>query len=233
MNALVIAPHMDDEVLGCGGTIARHVDQGDLVTVCVIANGAYGHHYDPEAIAEEKRAAQNARKTLGYQRLVFLDLSDERLDLCLQDIIIPLELVYDDVSPDVVYLNHIGDLNQDHRAVAQAAMVVVRPHSGKRPRTVVAYEVPSSTDQVFPMWQNVYQPNFYVDVTDYLEKKLAALRCYERESRIFPHPRSPEGIELNARKRGTEIGLEAAEAFVMLRDEWRKSERWRHSRELS
>jgi LmbE family N-acetylglucosaminyl deacetylase len=82
---------MDDEAFGCGGTIARHVEQGDSVTVCVVANRAYGHIYEPEAMAEEKRAAENARQVLGYERLVFLDLPDERLDSCLQDIIVPLE----------------------------------------------------------------------------------------------------------------------------------------------
>lgn len=220
MNVFVIAPHMDDEVLGCGGTIARHVTNGDRVTVCVVANRAYGHKYDKEIIAEEKQAAEAAKKVLGYEQLYFLDLPDERLDSSIQDIIIPLEELFNAAEAEVAYTCHGGDLNQDHRAVFQASMVVLRPHSAVKPRRVLSYEVPSSTDQVFPIVSMAYQPNFYVDISGQLPKKIDALRCYERETRQFPHPRSLEGMEVYAKKRGTEAGLKAAEAFVILRDEW-------------
>ena len=218
MKVLVIAPHMDDEVLGVGATIARHVDAGDLVTVCVVANRAYGHRYDEALIAEELDAAHRAKSILGYQELHFLNLPDERLDGMLQDIIIPLEGVYDDTKPDVVYVNHHGDNNQDHQAVFRAATVVCRPYGGSQLKSLYAYEVPSSTDQAPPLVANVFLPNRFVDISNYLERKLSAMRCYERELRCFPHPRSIEGITVYARKRGSEAGMQAAEAFMVLRE---------------
>lgn len=220
MNILVIAPHMDDEVIGCGGTIARHVELADDVTVCVVANRAYDHVYEEVKIAHEKAATREARDVLGYQGLEFLDLPDERLDASLQDIIVPLEEVYRRVAPEVVYVCHRGDLNQDHRAVFFAAMVVVRPQSGRKPRVVLSYEVPSSTDQAFPLAEFAFQPNYYVDISEHLQTKVTALACYDRESRQYPNPRSSDGLRVCAQKRGTEVGLDAAEAFVILRSEW-------------
>lgn len=214
----MIAPHLDDEVLGVGGTIARHVDDGDLVSVCFVANRAYGHVYDEALIAEELDSAQRAQQILGYQELRFLDLPDERLDGLLQDIIIPLEEVYGQTKPDLVYVNHRGDNNQDHQAVFRAASIVCRAHGGGHLKTLCTYEVPSSTDQSPPFAENAFLPNRYVDISSYLETKLSALSCYRREIREFPHPRSLEGLTVYAKKRGSEAGLEAAEAFMLLRE---------------
>jgi LmbE family N-acetylglucosaminyl deacetylase len=220
MNIFVIAPHMDDETLGMGGTIAKHVAHGDRVTVCVVANRAYDHRYDPEAIRREEAAVEKARETLGYARVALLGLPDEQLDRGVIDIIVPLEAVYAEVQPEVVYVCHRGDNNQDHQAVFRAAMVVCRPIAKPRVRRLLCYEVPSSTDQSPPLPEFQFMPNFYVDIGGYLAKKMAALRCYEKEIRVFPHPRSPEGVEAVARKRGIESGFEAAEAFMVLRDSW-------------
>ena len=218
MNVLVIAPHMDDEVLGVGGTICRHVDAGDSVRVCVVANRAYGHRYDEELIAEERDAACRAKAVLGYETIEFLGLPDERLDAVIQDIIIPLEGLYQRIQPQVVYVNHRGDNNQDHQAVFRAAMVVCRPYGGADLQGLYSYEVPSSTDQSPPLLESAFLPSRYVDISTYLDRKLSALRCYERELRAFPNPRSIEGVTSYARKRGSEVGMEAAEAFMVLRE---------------
>lgn len=218
MKVFVIAPHMDDEVLGVGGTICRHIEMGDEVFVCIVANRAYGHKYDDVAIAEEKSNAKDAKRVLGYKEVRFLDLPDERLDGVLQDIIIPLEDAYNDVAPDVAYVCHRGDNNQDHRAVFQAAMVACRPHGAGNLKALYSYEVPSSTDQAPPVPEQAFIPNRYVDISSYLSRKVEALRCYERELRPFPHPRSEEGVVTYAKKRGSEVGMMAAESFLILRE---------------
>ncbi|MBI3693970.1 MAG: PIG-L family deacetylase [Acidobacteria bacterium] len=215
---MVVAPHMDDEVLG--GTIARRVSEGDEVYVCFIANRVYDHQYDEQRHRFEMQCAQQARRVLGYQHAEFLGLPDERLDACVQQVLVPLENYLRAIQPEVVYLNHRGDNHQDHRAVFAAAMVALRPAANPGVRTVACYETLSSTDQAPPAPETAFLPNCYVNVAPYLEKKLAALRCYQTEVRQFPHPRSEEAVTILAKRRGCESGFPAAEAFLILRDRW-------------
>jgi N-acetylglucosamine malate deacetylase 1 len=221
MKVFVVAAHMDDEILGTGGTIAKHVQAGDVVTVCIVCKRAYNHQFDPKILEEEKAAARRAAKVLGYQDIRFLDLRDELLDQRLLDIIVPLEECVLKVMPSVVYTHHRGDSNQDHRAVFQASMIACRALSQHKVTRVLAYEVSSSTEQAPPFPEYAFQPNFYVNINDFLERKSEALKAYTRELREFPHPRSTKGIEVLAQKRGMEVGFPAAEAFVIVRDEWR------------
>ena len=220
MKVLIVAPHMDDEVLGCGGTIIRHVDSGDHVTVCIVANRAYNHKYEPNLIEQEKECCKKAKEILSYQNLIFLDLPDEQLDQSQISIIIPLEETMAECKPDIVYIPHRGDLNQDHRAVFEAVRVACRPNGKHGVATLRAFEVPSSTDQVSATNEWPFLPNYYVNVKDTLEAKIEAMACYFIESKPFPHPRSPEGLRVYAKKRGMEVGMEAAEAFIVLRDGW-------------
>lgn len=220
MNVLVISAHMDDEILGMGGTIAKHVKAGDSVSVCIACKRAYNHQFDPKVVEEEKAAARRAAKVLGYQDTHFLDLRDEMLDERLLDIIVPLEEVVLKVRPDVVYTHHRGDSNQDHRAVFQASMIACRALSQHKVPRLLSYEVPSSTEQAPPFPEYAFQPNFYVNISEFLDRKIEAMKAYARELREFPHPRSAKGIEIFAQKRGMEVGFQAAEAFMMIRDEW-------------
>ena len=220
MKVLVIAPHMDDEVLGCGATIARHIEQKDEVSVCFIAHRVYHHKYDEEKNRFEMECARNAQKILGYTGVKFLGLNDERLDLCLQDILIPLEEYVSTVNPEVVYLNHKGDNNQDHRAVFQASMVALRPSANPGIKKIYCYEVSSSTEQAPPVLEQIFFPNYYVNIEKYFKLKLDATRCYRTETRDFPHPRSTEALEILAKKRGIDIGFRMAEAFMVLREKW-------------
>ncbi len=220
MKILVIAPHMDDEVLGVGGTIARHVRSGDEVRVCCIANRVYDHRFNKRKNHFEKQCALRAQKILGYERLIFAGLPDERLDACLQDIIIPIEKCIKEFGPHTVYVNHSGDNNQDHRAVFQAAMVALRPAANPGIHQVYSYETPSSTDQSPPLPSLAFQPNYYVNIATSLATKISALKAYASEMRTFPHPRSELGLQTLAKKRGMESGFLAAEAFIQLRRKW-------------
>jgi LmbE family N-acetylglucosaminyl deacetylase len=220
MRVLVVAPHMDDEVLGCGGTIARHVAGGDDVQVCIVAHRVYGHQFDEAKNRFEVACTHAAREILGYRETVFLDLPDERLDSSLREILIPLEDRLAQFDPETVYIPHRGDINQDHRAVFQAAMIALRPHASPGVRRILSYEVPSSTDQAPPFPEYAFLPACYVNIGAFLERKIEAFRCYRTEGRPYPHPRSEEGLLTVARKRGTESGFPAAEAFVVVRDNW-------------
>ena len=213
----MIAPHMDDEVLGVGGTICRHIEKKDLVRVCFVCNRAYGHKYVKKFIKTEKENALEAKNILGYQEHAFLDMNDERLDAGLIEAIISIEKAVKGFKPNIAYIPHRGDNNQDHRAVFEASMVALRSFSSPYVREIHAYECPSSTEQSSPSRENIFVPNRYSDITQFMHKKKEALNCYQREKREFPHPRSIRAIEAWAMKRGAEAYLKYAESFEVVR----------------
>lgn len=220
MKILVISPHMDDEILGMGGAIARHVANGDEVCVVIAAHRIYDRKFDEQANDLEKLSTLKAKEVLGYHELHFLNLPDERLDSCIQEILIPMEDVFMDFKPDVMYAPFYGDNHQDHRAVFDAVRVIARPSGSFKVKKFLLYETPSSTEQSPPLLHQTFIPNYYVNIEPFIDKKIDALHCYEKEKRTFPHPRSEEGLRVLARKRGMEAGFSYAEAFMILRDEW-------------
>lgn len=219
-KVLFISPHMDDEVLGCGGTIVKHTKNKDDLFVCFIAHRVYAHQFDKEKNEIEKQCADKAKKVLGYKESFFLGLDDERLDVCIQDILIPLENVIVKIKPEIIYCPFSGDNNQDHRAVFNATRIAARPCAASFVKRLFMYEVPSSTEQSPPLHENIFLPNYYVNITNTIDRKIEALKCYETEKRIFPHPRSEEALKILAKKRGIEIGFEYAEVFMSLREKW-------------
>lgn len=220
MKVLVVAPHMDDETFGMGGTIARHVAARDEVHVCIVCKRAYDHKFTPELVERERSAAMQAIALLGCGSPTFLDLRDELLDERLLDVIVPLEDCVGRIRPEVVYTVHRGDTNQDHRAVFDASVVACRSVAKHRVRRFLCYEVLSSTEQAPPFPERAFLPNLFVDIAPFVDLKVDAARAYETELRQSPHPRSPEGIRTLARYRGMQVGLNAAEAFVVVRDVW-------------
>ncbi|MDD5108766.1 MAG: PIG-L family deacetylase [Candidatus Omnitrophica bacterium] len=219
-KVLIIAAHMDDEVLGCGGIICKHKAAGDKVTVIFVAHRIYNHCFNKEENGVEEKHALKAKKALGYDNVVFLGLNDERLDACLQDLIIPMEKHVKAIKPDIVYLPFRQDNNQDHRAVFDAARVALRPAVTPFIKEINMYEVSSSTEQSPPLIETAFLPNFYVNISHFINKKIKGLACYETESRLYPHPRSEKALKALAQKRGTEIGYDYAEAFVSIRRKW-------------
>lgn len=217
---LVIAPHMDDEVLGCAGTICKHCQKGDKVSVVFVAHRAYGHKFDAQKNAAERACALAAQKAIGYDKAYFLGLADEQLDGSVQKIIIALEPIVQKMRPEMVYLSFRCDNNQDHRAVFDACRVVLRPQATPYIKDIRMYEVPSSTEQSPPLPENAFLPNYYADITDFIDRKIAAMGCYKTELRRYPHPRSVRALRVLAQKRGIEMGFRYAEAFMSIRQVW-------------
>lgn len=219
---LVAAAHPDDEILGCGGTLARHAAEGDAVHVLIVAEGATSRdaRRDPNGRQPElvalRAAATRAAAAIGAGTPHMLGLPDNRLDtLPLLDVTKPIEAVVEAVKPEIVYTHHAGDLNVDHRIVHQAVVTACRPLPGAPVRSIYAFETASSTE-----WQSggeVFQPQRWVDIEPFLDRKLWALQAYEAEMRPFPHARSVEAIEALARMRGAAAGMQAAESFVVVR----------------
>lgn len=217
-TVLVVAAHSDDEALGCGGTIARHVAEGDSVYAVFIADGVSSRvGANDDELGIRNQAAESARQILGITRNYFLGLPDNRLDsLPLIDVIQPLERIISEVEPQIIYTHHHGDLNVDHRVTHQAVMTACRPTPGSSVKEIYTFQVLSSTEWNTP-GISTFAANSIVDITNYLSVKEAALQAYAVEMRPYPHSRSIENVMALARYTGATNGLMAAEAFVQIR----------------
>lgn len=222
---LAVVAHPDDEVLGCGGTLAAWSRAGAQTHVLCLADGETARYQDrsaPEAIARiaaRHDAARKAASILGLNSIRFLDLPDNRLDrVDLLDVIRPIEAVIREVAPDTVYTHHGGDLNLDHRVAHQAVTTACRPLPGFPVRRIYTFETPSSTEWSSEAHGPAFRPNLFVDIGDTLEYKMASLAAYDNEMLPFPHPRSVEGVSVLARQRGACVGLPSAEAFMLVRE---------------
>ena len=217
-RVLVLAAHPDDELLGLGATVARHVEAGDDVTTVIVSEGATSR-YANGADRTLRDAAHAAAQVLGVRDLRFLGLPDQRLDtLPLLDVTRPIEKICAELRPDVVYTHHWGDLNRDHRVVAEAAMVACRPVGDAFPRRLLCFETPSSTEWSSPDPSLQFVPTVFVDATATIDKKLRAMACYASEVRPAPHPRALESLRARAQYWGQIVGKSYAEAFVLVRE---------------
>lgn len=222
MRVLVVAPHADDETLGVGGTIARHVERGDSVTVLVMTgSGEEPHPIFPNDSWDEVRAeAKEAAQVLGVERLVFRDvpavLVPETPTWKLNSI---ASEAMQEWRPDRLYVPFPYDMHRDHREVFHSFSVAWRASKvgGYTPAEVFAYEVPSETHWNPPYLEPGFLPHCWVDISRTLDRKIQALSCYQSQIPAWPHARSLEALTHLARWRGSQVGWEAAEAFVLIR----------------
>lgn len=223
MTILVLAAHPDDEVLGCGGTIARLAREGHDVYIAILGEGITSRYPEREKADRHlvewlRQRSRQVAELLGAKGLLAYNLPDNRFDTVpLLDVVKLVEGVVERVEPHVVFTHHDGDLNVDHAIVHRAAVVATRPIAGLTVRDLYAFEVPSSTEWSFGSGGSTFMPNVFFDVSETLEAKLAAMALYESEVRPFPFPRSPEALRAIAHRWGSVAGLEAAEAFRLLR----------------
>lgn len=211
-RVLVIAAHPDDELLGCGGTVALHTDLGDTVTSVIACEGE-SHRYGPGGVGQETHV-RLAATDLGVEDVRLLRFPDQRLDtLALTELITPLEAVVTEVRPHVVYCQFGGDINVDHQVLFKATQVATRPTAGSI-EAIYAFDTASSTEWAYP---RSFVPDTWVDISATLSRKLQAMARYESEIRDYPHPRSLEALENRAKAWGNANCLSAAEVFMTIR----------------
>ena len=225
--ALIMAAHPDDEVLGCGATMARLALENREVHVVFAATGIAGRYENPEQhageisqkVAELKNHAARACNILGVCSHTFLDYPDNRLDtVALMDLAHALKKAVLNVKPSVVFTHHFGDYNWDHGRVSEAALMACRANPGEfYPKDLYAYEVLSSTERAPAEPNRVFAPNVFVEVSAFMKTKLEALECYVSEKCEYPHPRSNKAVMQLAGVRGSQAGIHAAEAFRLIR----------------
>lgn len=224
MNVLVVAAHPDDEILGVGGTVVRHVENGDIVHSLILGEGQTSRFMERQDAGAQllnslKEDARMAADVLGVELVDFADLPDNRFDsVDLLDICKIVEGAIDVFKPHVIYTHHWNDLNIDHRRTSQAVMTATRPIGACPVRAVYAFETVSSTEWNFSGREAAFSPNYFVPLSaQQLDKKLRAVSEYRTEMKIFPHPRSTDMLKYLAKRWGAVIGAEHAEAFETIR----------------
>lgn len=224
-TVLIVAAHPDDEVLGCGATIAK-LSETEIVHVMLLGEGAASRQEGRDAALEVeierlRDSARSATSSLGVESVRFADLPDNRFDsLPLLDIVRTVERAVEELQPKTIYTHHPGDLNIDHQLTFRAVLTATRPTNGCPVQELYTFEIPSSSEWSFHQVGPAFRPNVFVDVAETIERKLLALEYYESETRPSPHPRSPEVLRANARKWGATAGLDWAEAFELVRAVW-------------
>jgi LmbE family N-acetylglucosaminyl deacetylase len=225
MNAekrlLIVAAHPDDEILGCGGTVARLVDEGYQAYSMVLGEGITSRDNKrdqerrAEAIKQLKKQVYRAGKIVGIKEAVAHDFPDNRFDtLPFLDIVKVIEKFKNRVRPDLIFTHFEKDLNIDHRITYQAVVTATRPLPGEPVRAIYSFEILSSTEWNCPL---SFSPDAFFDIEKGINRKIQAMREYKSELRDFPHPRSLKGIKLNAEYWGMLMGLKYAEAFKLVR----------------
>lgn len=221
-KVLVVAAHPDDEILGCGATIIKHIAQGDIVHTLIMAEGLTSRDLirDSEMrageLSELHSTAKRVSKFLGVSKLVIHSFPDNRMDgVNLLDVVKKIESEVDEYKPDIVYTHHAGDVNIDHKVTHDAVITACRSLPGNSVRDILFFETVSSTEWQIMTADKIFKPNVYVDVTEFMGKKRQALELYASEMRDYPHPRSYKGIELLAQYRGLTVGVHYAEAYML------------------
>ena len=222
-NILVVAAHPDDEILGLGATIKRLTNEGCTANVLILGEGLTSRKDNRSETQKDdlnklKSQSVAAAKTVGYSNVEFSDLPDNRFDsIDLLDVIKIVQRYVEKYQPDTIFTHHFGDLNIDHRITFEAVITACRPVNNNCVDNIVCFETPSSTEWNFKYGDSSFRPNLFYDVDKTLEFKLRAMECYLTESTEYPHPRSSEALSVIAKRWGTVVGVNAAEAFEIIR----------------
>ena len=222
-TVLVVAAHPDDEILGVGGTVRKHVVNGDRVYALILGEGQTSRWADrglaDMAIVDELHCdSQEAAKIIGFTNVYFEKIPDNRFDsIDLLDVVKTVEKHVVRLQPDIIYTHHSGDLNIDHRITYKAVLTATRPIGQYRVKEIYGFETVSSTEWQFGSRDNAFVPQRYVDIEDTFSTKINAMMEYKSELCEYPHPRSIEMLDVLSKMRGATVGLERAEAFEVIR----------------
>ena len=220
-HVLVIAAHPDDEVLGCGGTVARLVRDGVRCDCLILGEGLSARDGERD-IEDELRLAlsvgrKKAAEILGFQENIWLDFPDNQFDTVpLLDIVRKIEKTISDLMPDTIFTHSAADVNKDHNLVNKAVITATRPMTDCSVRSLYAFEIPSSTEWGFGH-AGIFNPDVFFNIEDTIDNKVQAMHAYVSEVRSFPHPRSATLLRALSQVRGSAAGFLHAEAFETIR----------------
>jgi len=217
-NILVVASHPDDEVLGCGGTLYNLKKRGAKISALFLSDGESSRKHSKinKLIKDRKKQAVQAGKILGIKKMIFGNFPDNSMDtIPILKIIQFIEKQIKKIKPDTIFTHFESDLNVDHQITSKSVITACRPIKNLSVKSILFFEILSSSEWNISIKNKSFIPNYFVDIKKSLKFKLKALKCYKREMRKWPHPRSLEGVKLLSKTRGSSVGLSNAEAFIL------------------
>ena len=220
MNSLIVGPHPDDELLGCGGTLLKRVAQGGTVGWILMTAMSIEKGWNKQQVETRDVEIEQVRQGLGISvdHLFKLNLPATELDqFSKSSLITSMAEVFKKFEPNEIFLPHPGDIHSDHRITFDIASACTKWFRFPSIKRVMTYETLSETDFGFDQVTSSFNPNLFVDITDYLDKKIDLLSLYKSEVKAHPFPRSLAAVRAQAVLRGAQRGVNAAEAFALLR----------------
>ncbi len=212
----IIGPHADDETLGCGGAILRHKKNGDKVYWICVTSMKASKFWSEKQIKKRDIEIDKVTKAYGIEKFISLDLPPAELDtIPMSKIISSLSKVVNKIKPKVLYIPYYDDAHDDHLAVASAINALGKWFRYPFIKKIVCYETISETDFSI-ISENSFKPNLFIDITNYLKKKIEIMKIYKSEISKHPFPRSIEAIKSLALLRGSQSGYKYAEAYKIL-----------------
>ena len=216
-KVIFVTPHPDDETLGCGGTILKHLDKNDQIYWLIITKAG---NFASDAWKEKRKLEiEEVSKNYNFDQVYELGFEAATLDQVVAgDLISSISEVFKEVEPNIIYVPYPSDIHSDHKVVFEATMACTKWFRYPSVQKVLAYETLSETDFTIDPDANGFRPNVFVNVEKYLDKKIEIMKIYESEMSEFPFPRSEKAIRSLAYLRGAASGYEAAEAFMLLKE---------------
>lgn len=215
---LVVAPHPDDETLGCGGTILKHQAKGDEIYWLIVTK-MDDKLFTLDRINKRKVEITNVEELYGFKNTYQLSYSAASLDrIPLSELVESIGSIFKEIEPNVIYTPYRNDIHSDHKFVFDATMSCTKWFRHPSIEKVLVYETLSETDFIMNTDANGFRPNVFVNISDYLEEKLQIMKIYESEMASHPFPRSEEAIRALAILRGAATGVKAAEAFMLVKE---------------
>ena len=221
MKVMVVAPHPDDETLGCGGTLLKHKAAGDEIYWLIMTNISGEEGYDEKKVQDRQQEIEMVAGEYGFEYIFKLDFPTTKLDIIPRNKLInSISKVIDRVKPEIIYLPNRNDIHSDHKITFDTAISSVKTFRCPFIRKLLMYEVVSETEFTPPLQNNSFIPNSFSDISKFMDKKISIMNLYKGEMREYPFPRSVENLKALATFRGATAGIRYVEAFMMIKDIW-------------
>ena len=218
-KVLVVAVHPDDETLGCGGTLLKHKANGDEIHWLIATDIAEFEGFDKSVVDERNAEIKEVEKLYSFDSVYKLGLSTTKVDeYHISELITKISSVVNEIKPNIIYLPFKGDVHSDHKYIFDAAYSCTKSFRYPFVKKIYMMEALSETEFSLSTKEDSFVPNVFVNISDYIDKKIEAMKIYKSEIGEHPFPRSEKNIRALATYRGATSGCDCAESFILIKE---------------